>query len=57
MKNKKFDCVEMKRVAAEQIERQLESLSPEERLAFWRQGEEDLKRACRTDLPARRKTA
>ena len=57
MKNKKFDCVEMKRSAAEKIEQQLETLSPGERLAFWRQGEEELRRVCRTDLPTRRKTA
>jgi hypothetical protein len=35
MKTKSFDCVQMKREGAEQVRRQLESLTPEQRRAFW----------------------
>ncbi|GIV18031.1 MAG: hypothetical protein KatS3mg022_3466 [Armatimonadota bacterium] len=35
MKTKSFDCVRMKREGAERLLRQLESLTPEERRAFW----------------------
>lgn len=35
MKTKAFDCVRMKREGAERLRRLLETLTPEERRAFW----------------------
>lgn len=42
--NKAFDCVALKRRAAEEVQRRLANLSPEERLAHWRQRTESLRR-------------
>lgn len=36
MKNKTFDCVKMKRAAAEEIYREVKDLTPEETRAYWR---------------------
>lgn len=38
MKNKKFDCVDMKRKGAEAIYRKVSSLSTEQQLEYWREG-------------------
>lgn len=35
MKNKKFDCVEMKRRGAEAILEETKGMSDEEKLAYW----------------------
>ncbi len=38
MKNKIFDCVEMKRKCAEAVYQKVASLSVEQQLEYWRQG-------------------
>ena len=35
MKTKQFDCVEMKRKAAEKIYKDIQHLTPEEELRYW----------------------
>ncbi len=35
MKNKEFDCVEMKHRAAENISNRLKDFTPKERLSYW----------------------
>jgi hypothetical protein len=35
MKNKEFDCVEMKHRAAEKISNELKHFTPKERLSYW----------------------
>ena len=47
MKTKNFDCVTMKRAAAEQIYEQLKDKSPSEQCAFWKVGEDELRARCR----------
>lgn len=47
MKTKKFDCVAMKRAAAEKIYDQIKDASPAEQYAFWKIGEEELRSRCR----------
>lgn len=47
MKTKHFDCVAMKRAAAEKIYEQLKNTSPAEQRAFWTVGEEELLSKCR----------
>ena len=47
MKTKNFDCVAMKRAAAEQIYEQLKDKSPAEQYAFWKSGEDELRSRCR----------
>jgi len=47
MKTKKFDCVAMKRAAAEKIYDQLKDSSPAEQYAFWKSAEEELRSRCR----------
>jgi hypothetical protein len=47
MKTKDFDCITMKRVAAEKIQEQLKGKSPVEQCAFWQLGEQDLRNKCR----------
>ena len=44
MKNKTFDCVEMKRKGAEAIYRKIASLSMEQQLEYWRKGSASLRR-------------
>jgi len=55
MKNKPFDCVEMKRKGAEVVYQNVASLSKEEQLEYWRQGSASLKEqkqsACRRNAP------
>lgn len=53
MKTKAFDCVAMKHAAAEKIYEQTRGMNREEELAFWKQGEEEIKRLCRQDQPQR----
>jgi hypothetical protein len=43
MKNKSFDCVEMKRKGAEAVYRNVASLTKEQQLEYWRQGSASLK--------------
>ena len=38
MKNKSFDCVEMKRKGAEAVYQKVASLSIEQQLEYWRKG-------------------
>jgi hypothetical protein len=47
MKTRNFDCVTMKRAAAEQIYEQLKVKSLSEQCAFWKVGEDDLRSRCR----------
>ena len=44
MKNKAFDCVEMKRKGAEVVYQKVSALSPEQQLEYWRQGSATLKK-------------
>ncbi len=44
MKNKSFDCVEMKRKGAEAVYRKVAALSIEEQLEYWRKGSAALKK-------------
>jgi hypothetical protein len=44
MKNKSFDCVEMKRKGAEIVQQKVASLSPDQQLEFWREGSAALRR-------------
>ena len=44
MKTKTFDCVEMKRRGAEEVQAALAGLTPEEELAFWQRGTAELER-------------
>ena len=43
MKNKSFDCVEMKRKGAEAIYRKVSSLSIEQQLEYWHEGSATLR--------------
>jgi hypothetical protein len=43
MKNKSFDCVEMKRKGAEVVYQKVASLSIEEQLEYWRKGSASLR--------------
>lgn len=49
MKNRDFDCVEMKRAAQERIRAQVDGMTPDEEIAFFRKGgdafEQAIKRA------------
>lgn len=51
MKNKNFDCVAMKRSAADKIYEQLKDSSPDEQCAFWKAGEDKLLSRCRGVIP------
>lgn len=44
MRAKPFNCVEMKRQGAELVRKQLEGISFEEKLEYWRKGTEELKK-------------
>ena len=44
MRTKTFDCVQMKRLGAELVRKQLEGKSFEQQLEYWRKGTEELKR-------------
>ena len=43
MKNKTFDCVQMKRRGAEKVQKQLEGKSLKQQLDFWKKGTSQLK--------------
>jgi len=44
MKAKKtFDCVEMKRRGAEEVQKTLVGMTPEEEMAYWKNGTEELR--------------
>ena len=43
MKNKSFDCVEMKRKGAEAVYQKVASLSIEQQLEYWRKGSASLR--------------
>lgn len=43
MKNKSFDCVEMKRKGAEAVYQKVATLSIEQQLEFWRNGSASLR--------------
>jgi hypothetical protein len=43
MKNKKFDCVEMKRKSQEEIYKDIKKMTPAEELDFWHKGTLKLK--------------
>ena len=47
MKNKSFDCVEMKRKGAEVIYQKVASLSMEQQLEYWRKGSASLRQQIR----------
>ena len=40
---KDFDCVEMKRSGAEKVRRETCAMTPEEELAYWQHGTEELR--------------
>jgi len=44
MKKKTFDCVEMKRRGAEKVRAQIENMTPQEELEFWRRQTDELRR-------------
>ena len=48
MKNKSFDCVEMKRKGAEAVYQKIASLTKEQQLEYWRQGSDALKEQIRS---------
>ena len=47
MKNKSFDCIEMKHKGAEAIYQKISSLSTEQQLEYWRQGSAALRQQMR----------
>jgi hypothetical protein len=47
MKTKNFDCVAMKRAAADKIYEQIKDASPAEQCSFWKIGEAELLYKCR----------
>jgi len=47
MKTKTFDCVAMKRRGAEVVQQDLAGLTPEEELAYWQSGTEELQQRQR----------
>ena len=56
MKNKSFDCVEMKRKGAEAVFQKVASLSKEQQLDYWRKGSallrEQMQAEVNTNAPA-----
>ena len=44
MKTKRFDCVQMKRLGAAQVQAQTATLTKEQELAFWRERSQHLRR-------------
>lgn len=50
-KEKRFDCVEMKHNAAERIRKELEGMSKEERLAYWREEAEKQRTVQKETIP------
>jgi hypothetical protein len=45
MKNKQFDCVEMKHRGAEKVYQAIAGFSKEQQLDYWRRGSEALRQA------------
>ena len=45
MRNKRFDCVEMKHKGAARVYQAIAGLSQEQQLEFWRRGSEVLRQA------------
>ncbi len=45
MKNKRFDCVEMKHKGAERVYQAIAGLSKEQQIDYWRRGSEALRQA------------
>ncbi len=45
MKNKQFDCVEMKHKGAERVYQAIAGLSKEQQIDYWRRGGEGLRQA------------
>jgi hypothetical protein len=43
MKPKTFDCVEMKQRGAEKVQEEIARMTPEEEIAFWQNGTEELR--------------
>ncbi len=52
MKTKTFDCVDMKHKAAERIRGEIAGMTPEEELAYWRRGTEELRAIQRAQVSA-----
>ena len=50
MKNKSFDCIEMKRKGAEAVYQKVASLSIEQQLEYWRKGSALLRQQMRTKV-------
>jgi len=44
MKTKRFDCVQMKRLGAAQVQAQTATLTKEQELAFWQERSQHLRR-------------
>jgi hypothetical protein len=51
MKNKSFDCVEMKRKGAEMVQQRVASLPKAQQLEYWRQGTMTLKQEMMVSGP------
>ena len=49
MKNKSFDCVEMKRKGAEAVYQKVASLSIEQQLEYWRKGSASLRQQMQAE--------
>ena len=50
MKNKSFDCVEMKNKGAETIYLKIASLSIEQQLEYWRKGSASLRKQMQSTI-------
>jgi hypothetical protein len=50
MKNKSFDCIEMKRKGAEAVYQKVASLSIEQQLEYWRKGSALLRQRMQTKI-------
>jgi len=54
MKTKTFDCVEMKRKGAEKVRQETAGMTPEQELAYWQRGTEELRSLQRSRRKTRR---
>lgn len=50
MKNKSFDCVEMKRKGAEAVYQKVAALSMEQQLEYWRKGGASLRQQMQSEI-------
>jgi len=50
MKNKLFDCVEMKRKGAEAVYQKISTLSVEQQLEYWQKGSARLREQLQAEL-------